>query len=43
MQPRFEFTQDIIGNCADLRPGHECGVLVDNVVVKAVVAATPGK
>ncbi|MEP6865932.1 MAG: exo-alpha-sialidase [Deltaproteobacteria bacterium] len=37
-QLRFEFTQDIGGTCADVRPGHTCGVLVDNVVVKSVVA-----
>ena len=43
MQPRFEFTQDIIGTCADVRPGHDCGVLVDNVVVKSVVSAKAGK
>ncbi|MEP6915353.1 MAG: hypothetical protein ABJC89_06885, partial [Acidobacteriota bacterium] len=31
VQPRFEFAQDAFGTCADVRPGHACGVLVDNV------------
>jgi uncharacterized repeat protein (TIGR01451 family) len=35
-QLRFEFTQDPIGTCADVRPGHSCGVLVDNLVVASV-------
>jgi hypothetical protein len=35
-QLRFEFTQDSAGTCSDVRPGHSCGVLVDNVVVKSV-------
>jgi hypothetical protein len=35
-QLRFEFAQDDVATCADVRPGHTCGVLVDNVVVKAV-------
>jgi uncharacterized repeat protein (TIGR01451 family) len=37
-QLRFEFTQDSNTTCADVRPGHACGVLVDNVVVSSVVA-----
>ena len=40
-QLRFEFTQDAIGTCADVRPGHSCGVSVDNVVVKSVVSVVP--
>jgi uncharacterized repeat protein (TIGR01451 family) len=35
-QLRFEFTQDAIAICSDLRPGHTCGVLVDNLVVASV-------
>jgi uncharacterized repeat protein (TIGR01451 family) len=35
-QLRFEFTQDSFGTCADVRPGHTCGVLVDNLVVASV-------
>lgn len=35
-QLRWEFTQDSGGTCADLRPGHACGVAVDNVVIKSV-------
>ncbi len=35
-QLRFEYTQDAFGICSDVRPGHSCGVLVDNVVVKSV-------
>ena len=37
-QLRFEFAQDSLGTCADVRPGHACGVLVDNVVVQSVVS-----
>jgi hypothetical protein len=33
---RLEFTQDDIATCADVRPGHSCGVLVDNIVIKSV-------
>jgi hypothetical protein len=40
-QLRFEFTQDAIGTCADVRPGHTCGVSVDNVVVTSVVPVAP--
>jgi hypothetical protein len=39
MQLRFEYTQDGIVTCADLRPGNTCGVFVDNVVVESVVSA----
>jgi hypothetical protein len=39
VQLRFEYTQDGAGICSDVRPGHSCGVLVDNIVVKSV--ATP--
>ena len=35
-QLRFEYTQDGLLTCQDVRPGSECGVFVDNVVVKAV-------
>ncbi len=38
-QLRFEFTQDGFATCADVRPGHACGVLLDNVVVKSVTSA----
>lgn len=37
-QLRFEFAQDQVAICSDVRPGHQCGVLVDNVVVQSVVA-----
>ena len=37
-QLRFEFTQDAGGTCADVRPGHSCGVFIDNVVMKSVAA-----
>ncbi len=40
-QLRFEFTQDAIATCADVRPGHTCGVSVDNIVVKSVVSVAP--
>ncbi len=39
-QLRFEFTQDIAATCSDVRPGHDCGVLIDNVVVKSVRTAS---
>jgi hypothetical protein len=35
-QLRFEFTQDLVGVCTDIRPGHACGVAVDNIVVSSV-------
>jgi len=35
-QLRFEFTQDGYATCADVRPGHSCGVLLDNVVIQSV-------
>jgi hypothetical protein len=34
-QLRFEFTQDSFGTCADVRPGHSCGVSVDNVRMRS--------
>ena len=37
----FEYQQDQGGTCADVRPGHACGVAVDNVVVRSVVSAKP--
>lgn len=40
-QLRFEYTQDAVGTCADLRPGHACGVFFDNVVVKSVRSVAP--
>jgi hypothetical protein len=41
VQLRFEYTQDSIGICSDVRPGHACGVSFDNVVVKSVVSVHP--
>ena len=41
MQLRFEFSQDQTGICSDVRPGHACGVSVDNVVVRSVVSIAP--
>jgi hypothetical protein len=35
LQLRFEYTQDTIATCADLRPGHSCGVSVDNIQMTA--------
>ena len=40
-QLRFEFTQDAFLTCADVRPGHNCGVSVDNVVVRSVKSVMP--
>jgi Big-like domain-containing protein/Calx-beta domain-containing protein/FIMAH domain-containing protein len=36
VQLRWEFTQDSGGTCADLRPGHTCGVGFDNIVMNSV-------
>jgi hypothetical protein len=38
-QLRFEYAQDSSGTCADLRPGHTCGVSIDNLVVQSVKSA----
>jgi hypothetical protein len=35
-QLRFEFTQDSGFTCADVRPGHTCGVAVDNIRVRSL-------
>jgi hypothetical protein len=40
-QLRFEFTQDGLFTCADVRPGHTCGVAVDNVVVRSALSIAP--
>ena len=40
-QLRFEYSQDAGGICADVRPGHTCGVLVDNIVMKSVKSIAP--
>jgi hypothetical protein len=36
VQLRFEYTQDSVGICSDVRPGHTCGVAIDNVRMMAV-------
>jgi hypothetical protein len=41
VQFRFEYTQDANTTCVDLRPGHSCGVAVDNFVVRSVRAIAP--
>ena len=38
-QLRFEYAQDEFASCADVRPGHSCGVIVDNVKVQRVKSA----
>ena len=40
-QLRFEFTQDAIATCSDVRPGHTCGVMFDNLVVNSVKSVVP--
>src|SRR5207249_4913014 len=40
-QLRFEFTQDSTRTCANVRSGHRCGVLIDNIVVQSVQSMTP--
>jgi hypothetical protein len=46
LQLRFEYTEDGSVDCEDLRPGHTCGVAVDNVVLRHVeltgAACVPG-
>ncbi len=41
VQLRFEYTQDESFTCADVRPGHTCGVQVDNIVMNSVVSTVP--
>jgi hypothetical protein len=41
VQLRWEFTQDGGGTCSDVRPGHSCGVFVDNIVMKSEKIAPP--
>ena len=41
VQLRFEYTQDSFAICSDVRPGHTCGVSVDNIVVKSVKSVVP--
>ncbi|HVT16864.1 MAG TPA: hypothetical protein VHQ90_11900 [Thermoanaerobaculia bacterium] len=41
VQLRFEYTQDSNGICSDVRPGHSCGMMFDNVVMKSVVNVRP--
>ena len=41
VQLRWEYTQDGGGICSDVRPGHSCGVLVDNIVMKSEKVAPP--
>jgi hypothetical protein len=36
-QLRFEYTQDSVSTCADVRPGAQCGVSIDNLVLKSVI------
>ena len=41
VQLRFEYTQDNIANCNDLRPGTTCGVSLDNLIMKSVKSVAP--
>jgi len=41
LQLRFEYAQDQFGICSDLRPGHACGVTIDNVLIRSVVSVAP--
>jgi hypothetical protein len=40
-QLRFEFAQDQVGICSDVRPGHACGVSIDNIVMRSVLSIQP--
>jgi hypothetical protein len=35
VQLRPDYTQDSNGICSDVRPGHACGVIIDNIVVRS--------
>jgi hypothetical protein len=37
----FEYTQDNVNTCAAVRAGHQCGVIIDNIVVRSVTATNP--
>ena len=37
VQLRPDYTQDSNGICSDVRPGHTCGVLIDNIVMNAII------
>jgi hypothetical protein len=41
VQLRWEYTQDAGGICSDVRPGHDCGVVVDNIVMRSEKVAPP--
>ena len=41
VQLRWEYTQDGGGICSDVRPGHNCGVLVDNIVMRSEKLGAP--
>jgi hypothetical protein len=41
VQMRWEYTQDSNGTCSDVRPGHSCGVLVDNIVMRSEKIGPP--
>jgi hypothetical protein len=41
VQFRFEYTQDSTVICSDVRPGHTCGVSVDNFVVRSLRPIAP--
>jgi hypothetical protein len=41
VQLRFEYTQDSFATCANVRPGHTCGVSVDNIKLTAFRARRP--
>ena len=41
VQLRFEYTQDESFTCASVRPGHTCGVQVDNIVMNGVTLTVP--
>jgi hypothetical protein len=41
VQLRFEYAQDAIATCSDVRPGHVCGVSVDNILVRSATSVLP--
>ncbi len=38
VQLRPDYTQDQLGLCSDVRPGHTCGVMIDNIVMRGIVS-----
>jgi hypothetical protein len=42
-QLRWDYAQDASSDCSTLRPGAQCGVMIDNVVVQSVRSINPAQ